>query len=93
MSIQIYWYRYRQKYRPGTYISIGIGQTYIGLSLQTVVDPTYHVNFAVPKEMVPSDGFSTKPLKPGLNKEKVFKDTITAERKLGASDWCCLVDS
>jgi len=31
MLVQIY--RYRQIYRPGTYIGIGIGWTHIGLSL------------------------------------------------------------
>ena len=31
MSFQLY--QYRQKYRPGTYISIGIGWIHIGLTL------------------------------------------------------------
>ena len=28
-------YQYRQKYRPGTYIGIGIGWTHIGAKLET----------------------------------------------------------
>ena len=32
-SVQIYGYRYRQNYQPGTYIGISIGWTHIGLSL------------------------------------------------------------
>ena len=33
MSLQIYRYQYRQKYRLAEYIGIGIGWTHIGLTL------------------------------------------------------------